>query len=162
MALSTAQVQILRTALLANVDATFVSYRNAGATGAMADWYNTAGAKIAWKTNVSVGTVGDNVVGTELAGLTSLNITRLQCILQMSPSGVNPSLSDRRAFFDDVFSGAGGALTRAKLLALWKRPMTRGEEVFATGTGTDASPALLGFEGSITNEDVVRAFYNNA
>ena len=35
------------------------------------------------------------------------------------------------AFFDDVFSVAAGASTRAALLALWKRPATRLEKLFA-------------------------------
>ena len=74
----------------------------------------------------------------------------------LSPSGVNPSLAERRAFFDEVFSVAAGATTRAQLLALWKRPATRTEKIFATGTGSDASPATLTFEGSISGTDVQR------
>lgn len=114
-------------------------------------------AFIVWKTRVSINKVGDNINGTELAGLTSLNVTRLQTIALYSPDGVNPSLTDRRQFFDDIFSGAGGAVTRASLLALWKRSATRGEKLFATGTGSDASPATLTFEGNLTVADVETA-----
>jgi hypothetical protein len=101
--------------------------------------------------------VGDNIIGSELAGLTSINLTRLQTILQLSPGGLNPSLADRRAFFDDVFSGAGGAGTRAKLLILWKRSATRAEKLFAVGTGSDATPASLVFEGSLNTADIEAA-----
>lgn len=110
-----------------------------------------------WKTNVSIREVGDNMVGTELAGLSSLNHTRLLTVVTLSTGGINPSLADRRAFFDDIFSGAGGAQTRAKLLILWKRPATRAEKLFATGTGSDASPATMTFEGNLSFQHVEAA-----
>lgn len=111
-------------------------------------------AFIVWKTLVSITQVGGNIVATELAGLTSLNLTRLQTIVTFLGDGVNPSLSDIRAFFDDVFSGSGGTGTRAKLLALWKRSATRFEKKFATGTGSDASPATMVLEGPLQPDDV--------
>ena len=158
MTLSTSQLVVLKAAILAEIDPTFVADRTAGATGAMAAFYNDAAVPsfTVWKSNVSIGAVGDNIVGTELAGLSSLNNTRLQSIIGLSPAGVNPSLPDRRAFFDDVFS-TGGTATRAKLLILWKRLAKRGEKLYATGTGSDAIPATLVFEGDITNTDVVSA-----
>ena len=55
---------------------------------------------VVWKSNVSITGVGDNIVASELAGLSTLNNTRLQTLVALSASGVNPSLSDRRAFFD--------------------------------------------------------------
>ena len=89
--------------------------------------------------------------------MTSLNLQRLQNIVTISTDGINASLPDRRAFFDDIFSGAGGALTRPKLLALWKRFATEGEKLYATGTGSDATPATMTFEGSISYQDVSTA-----
>ncbi len=110
-----------------------------------------------WRTNVTVTQVGDNINATELAGLTTLNATRLQTIAMFSASGINASKADRRQFFDDVFSGAGGTITRPLLLALWKRFANRIEKILATGTGTDASPATMGFEGTISPQDVTDA-----
>lgn len=105
---------------------------------------------IVWKkTPVSITDIGDNIVGTELAGLTSTNLSRLQTVVALSGNGVNPSLADRRAFFDDIFSGAGGTATRAKLAILWRRKALRIEKILATGTGSDASPATLSHEGEI-------------
>ena len=153
-----AQLTTLKAAIAAETDVAFVAFRLGGSTGSMAEWYSLPDpAFVVWKTNVSVNSVGDNMVGTEFAGLTSLNATRLQTIAQYSPSGINPSMADRRQFFDDVFSGAGGVLTRAKLLILWKRMALRGEKLYATGTGTDTTPATLAFEGRITNSDVLQA-----
>lgn len=158
MPLTTAQATTLKAAIAAETDVTLVAFRLGGSTGSIAEWYSLADpAFVVWKTNVPVNSVGDNMVGTEFAGLTSLNATRLQTIAQYSPNGINPSLADRRQFFDDIYSGAGGALTRAKLLILWKRAALRVEKLYATGTGTDTTPATLVFEGRITNSDVLQA-----
>jgi hypothetical protein len=110
-----------------------------------------------WKTMVSIGQVGRAFNGTELAGLTTANLSRLQTIGFYLSGGVNPSLADSRAFFDDVFSGAGGTITRANLLTLWKRLANRAERLYATGTGSDGSPATLVFEGVPTLTEIQAA-----
>jgi hypothetical protein len=110
-----------------------------------------------WKTKVVLGDVGKTFNATELAGLTSLNTQRLQNLAAWLQDGVNPSLAPVRQFFDDIFSGAGGTNTRTALLALWKRPATRFEKLFATGVGNDANPATLVLEGSVTFQDVENA-----
>jgi len=153
--LTTPQRAALKTAIQA--DSTANGFYVAGNLDGLAAHLNAAASPsfTVWKTLVSINQVGDNLVATELAGLSTLNATRLQTIADYSTAGVNPSLPDRRAFFDDVFSGAGGVLTRAKLLILWKRLATRAERVFATGTGSDASPGTLVVEGAITTSELV-------
>lgn len=99
---------------------------------------------VCWRTSVDVGLIGNAVSGAELAVMSSLNLARLQTVLLLSQSGFNPSLPGRRRLLEDIFSGVEGAVTRAALLAAWKRTMTVGERLFATGTGSDASPATLG------------------
>jgi hypothetical protein len=110
-----------------------------------------------WKTNVPIVKVGEAFSASELAGLTSLNHTRLQTLAIYLTAGVNPSLPSIRSFFDDIFSGAGGVNTRAALLALWKRLATRAEKLFASGTGSDAVPATMAVEGALTFRDVEAA-----
>jgi len=153
-----AQLVILKSDILA--DPTLNAFPN-GTTGnfEVAKAYNelASPAFTVWKVNVSITQIGDNLVATELAGLSTLNSTRLQTIAVFSSDGVNPSLSDRRAFFDDVFSGSGGALTRAKLLTLWKRLATRAEKLFSIGTGTDSSPASTTFMGAVSLSEVQAA-----
>lgn len=109
----------------------------------IANWYNLTAspAWTVWRKNVTIVQIGDNINGGELAGLTANNQTRLQTIILLSDQGVNPSLADRRQFFSDIFSGAGGTITSAQLLALWKRIATNAQKLFSTGTGSDASPA---------------------
>lgn len=128
----------------------------------LARFYNTdaSPAFVVWKTGVPLTTVGNAFNATELAGLTSLNTQRLQNLAAWLVTGVNPSLSPVRQFFDDIFSGAGGTNTRAALLALWKRIASRAERLYATGTGSDAVPGLLVFEGSLSGSDVDQARAN--
>lgn len=132
---------------------------NSDANDAIAKWYSGQASPdfTVWKSNVPITEVGRKFNGAELAGLTTANVGRLQCIALYSASGVNPSLADQRAFFDDVFSGAGGVVTRPALLVLWKRLAKRIEKLLSTGTGSDASPATMVFEGSITLTDVETA-----
>jgi hypothetical protein len=155
MALTAAQKVTLKADILANSDANTI-YQN-GDTSGLAALYNAPASPshTVWKTGVSITHVGDTIVASELAGLTGVNIDRLSCIAQLSPMGVNPSKADRRAAFDDIFSGAGGVNTRAALAILWKRLATRAEKLFATGTGSDASPATLTFEGNISPSELV-------
>lgn len=178
MLLTTAQLQALKVDIAANIGTIPASQPwtgpfsgtqvklvpNSGdGNAAIAGWYNQTAAPswTVWRKSVSIPEVGDKVNGTELAGLTSLNNTRLQTVILLSPDGVNPSLADRRQFFDDIFSGAGGVNTRANLLALWKRLASFAQKLFSTGTGSDASPATtaanIGDSFALTGSDVETA-----
>jgi hypothetical protein len=108
-----------------------------------------------WKTAVPLADVVANVDGVELVGLTAIKLAAYQSLLLAG--SVNPSAARTRAGFDQVFSAAGGATTRPLLLALWKRLANRAEKACATGTGSDASPASLSFEGAISYSDVEAA-----
>jgi hypothetical protein len=126
---------------------------------AISNLYNQAAspAFTVWRTNVPIGEVGKTFDAAELAGLTSINTQRLQNLAAWLAAGIDPSVAGVRTFFDDIFSGAGGANTRAALLVIWKRLATRGEKLFATGTGSNPSPATLVVQGSITPTDVQAA-----
>lgn len=158
MPLTTAQATTLKADIAANLDLSAIPNSYDGALD-IARLYNleAAPAFTVWKTNVPIGTVGKAFNGAELAGLTTANQSRLQTIAHYLIDGVNPSLLDNRMFFDDVFSGTGGATTRASLLAVWKRPATRIEKLFSTGTGTVLSPATMTLEGTISYQDVFEA-----
>jgi hypothetical protein len=162
MALTPAQLVTLKNHINASVVPAVVTARGGGAVGrddtTLAALYNANSTFVVYKTNVGLGEIGDKINGAELAGLSSLNTTRLQAVIMLSPTGYNPSLVDRRAFFDDIFSGAGGVVTRASLLTLWKRFAREVERVFATGTGSDAVPGQLVYEGSVTIADIGAAF----
>ena len=158
MALTPSQLVTLKADILANSDLNSQPNTSDG-NFEIARLYNLIASPsfTVWKTNVPIGTVGQSFDGTELAGLTTGNQTRLQTLAMYLAAGVNPSKPGVRGFFDDIFSGAGGANTRAALLVLWKRLATRAEKLYATGTGSDPSPATMTFEGNISPIDVVNA-----
>lgn len=154
MNLTTGQKQTLKTWLLANAvgldDETAAAALNAAAAGPN---------NVAWKSLVGLSDISQKLNGTELGGLTTANHTRLQTIVTLlsHAGGARPYLADQRAFWDDIFSGAGGVTTRANLLALWKRTVTVAEKLLWSGTGSDASPAILGPEGVVTAANVSEA-----
>lgn len=151
-----AQLLILKAAIAAETDPTFVAARNANDKVTMAAFYNATPLVqfTVWKSSVALPLVGKSFNGTELAGLTTGNQQRLQTIGVYFEQGVDPSRADVRQMFDDIFSGAGGVTTRANLLVLWKRAATRLEKLYATGTGTDLSPATLVLEGLVTSSQI--------
>lgn len=164
MALTPAQLTTLKVDIAANTNqingVPINTMPNSGdANFAIAKWYSTLASPswTVWKTTVTITEIGRKFNGSELAGLTTANVQRLTCIALYGTSGINPSLADQRAFFDDVFSGAGGTITRPALLALWKRLALRIEKLFSTGTGTDLAPATMGYEGSVTANDIEMA-----
>jgi hypothetical protein len=72
---------------------------------------------------------------------------------------VNPSLPNVQQAFADIFSGTAAApvAQRAHLTACSRRKATRIEKLYATGTGSAATPATMGREGPIGYEDVEAA-----
>ena len=153
--LTPAQKATLKTAIQA--DSTANAFYVSGDLSGLADYLNAPASPsfTVWKTLVPISGVGNAVVATDLAGLSTLNATRLQTIVTLLSGGVNPTRADTRQFFDDVFSGSGGAATRASLLILWKRLATRVEKILATGTGSDASPATSGFESPLSYTELI-------
>jgi len=151
------QLQTLVAAIRASTDPVVIAARTARNDAKLAEIYNAASSKIVWKTRVSNDDIGDAMNGTEVAGLSSLNMQRAQLLANYSSGWQNPTRADRRAAFDQIFSGAGGAITRAALAALWRRPASLVESLFTTGTGTDASPATLGWEGPVQVSEISRA-----
>ena len=159
MPLTTAQLATLRTHILANTDPAVVSALANGNDNEIARIYSLTASPVfvVWRTNVGIAETGAKFVGSEWAGMTSANHTRLQTVAQWAAGGYNASLADIRAMFDDIWSGAGGTNTRAALLALWKRNALLVERVFATGTGSTATPGLLVYEGTVSGDEVGRA-----
>jgi hypothetical protein len=72
---------------------------------------------------------------------------------------MNPSLANVRQGMADIFSGSTNSAPaqRAHLTAVSKRTATKAEKIFASGTGTDATPATMTFEGRLSYDDVQAA-----
>jgi hypothetical protein len=156
--LNQAQLTTLAAAIAAETDPTFVANRNAGATGAMAEWFNGASTFIVWRPDVTAEEIGNAWSGTDIDGMTAINMQRLQLLLASAPSGVfDMTRGDRRTGFEGPFGTNQNNASRVAMNAVWKRAATRGERLFATGTGTTANPGIASVTGPITNDDIVRA-----
>lgn len=156
--LTTTQLQALK----ANIQATpqLLTWWQEGSPGLIADYYNleAAPAFIVWKSNVSAREIGNAWVGTDIDGMTAINMQRLQLLLASSPDGVfDMRRADRRAGFENPFGANVNNLSRVNMRAVWKRNATNAEKLFATGTGSDASPAVTTFEGNLPFSEVIKA-----
>jgi hypothetical protein len=154
--LTTEQKTTLKAAMLADPAlTTFVAQRR---DDLIADYYNAPSnpAFTVWRTNVTANETGNAWVGTDIDGMAALNMQRLQLLLASSPSGIfDMSRADRRAGFENPFGTNANNASRVAMRAVWKRIANRVERLFATGTGSDATPGLLGsFEGRVTVSDI--------
>lgn len=162
--LTTEQLATLKAAILAETDAAFVAARTAGATGAMADFYNQTAspAFYVWRKSLSRHEIltGTSDGGTTFAWAGGAYITRSQgerdAFREMfnSTGSVDPSLASIQAAFADIFSGTGGAGNRAHITAMSRRPATRAERLFATGTGSKAAPGVAVYEGTVSGDEI--------
>lgn len=149
----------LKTAILA--DSTANAFYQNGDLQGLADYYNANAAPdfIVWRTSVAKDEYTNSVSaqGTTFSWTGTGFITRSQgerdAWNAMFGTGgtVNPSLAAVRQAFADIFSGATAPApaNRTHLNNVSQRKATRLEKVFATGTGSTASPATLGVEGAI-------------
>jgi hypothetical protein len=154
VALSSTQLAALKT----DIQSSFPGSSNDDDTNfAIAAAYNTVASPAfkVWRTKISRSEVMRNFVWTEFIGRSQGERDAFQFMLsQEFISGADVNI---RQGFADIFSGGTGATSRANLTTMAKRDATRAEKMFAVGTGTDASPAVMTFEGVITYQDVSAA-----
>ena len=114
MSLSPAQNVILKAAILADpVLATQPSDGNG--LSFIADAFNAVAVPdyIVWRSNVTAGETGNAWVGTDIDGMSALNMQRLQLMLASSPQGVfDMSRADRRAGFENPFGASASNASR--------------------------------------------------
>ena len=173
------QLTTLKAAIQAETDPVFVSYRNQGSTGLMAEWFNSASTFVVWRSTTPTSEIANAIAwanltpadtpdGTQLWENRALACQGKQFNIQtlfLAAAGFTASgLSNVRQGWNDsltnIPAGVGGALLSAGWAAVrtaMQRNATKGEKVFATGTGTAGTPGTLGFEGSVADYDVVQA-----
>lgn len=110
---------------------------------------------VVWKSNVSSADAKSAMVWTEYIGRSVGERDAWQFML--ADNTINAGDPNVRQGIQDIFSGPQGAGSRIALVAIAKRDATRAEALFATGTGIDASPAALTFEGVLSFRDVSAA-----
>jgi len=162
--LSPEQLATLKAAIVA--DPTLNSQpANSDGSFAIADALDVAASPDywVWRTSVTKKEVVENASQDATTftwagnGFITRSVGELECWNQLFNSvlACNPSLPNVRQAFSDIFSGAGNAaLNRTHLLIVARRKATRAEKLFATGTGSTASPATMTFEGKLTYQAV--------
>lgn len=163
MSLTAAQKTILKAAIAAELDSTFVALRQAGGTGQMAEWFNQPSTVVVWRTSVPKDEITMN--GFDWTRLDNLSVGKARVwdgLFDNAQRITNPAKPNVRAGIDTVWVGTAADLAvRAAVYVHCKRFATRAEKLFATGTGTTQEPALMGFEGGVSDYDVVRAVNND-
>jgi hypothetical protein len=167
MALTTAQLATLKTDIEADPAFASIPHTPDGAW-VIADAYKVVPTPefTVWRTSVEKKEVVQQTSreGTTFVwagnGFIGRSAGELECWNQLFNSSLtcNPALPNVRQAFTDIFSGTGNAATnRTHLQAVSKRAANRLEKLFATGTGSLASPATMTVEGSISYDEVMRA-----
>ena len=105
-----------------------------------------------WRTNVPTADGKKAMVWTEFIARSAGEREAWQFML--SNGTFNAADANVRQGILDIFSGPSGAQTRANLLAIATRLGTVAEKLFATGTGSQASPATMTCEGALSFQDV--------
>lgn len=114
---------------------------------------------IVWKSLVQQDEITQNgFTWTEVDGLSVGKARIWEWLFLNEDRAINPSRPNVRAGIIEVWTGTAAKLAvQAAVLAHCKRSATRAEKALATGAGTDASPATMGFEGQLSYQDVEAA-----
>lgn len=169
-----AQASTLKALALANQTA--VDIIAAGNDVALAEWFNQPTTTYVWKNYTPADDVFDAITWANLtpldtpdgsatytnrALLCQVKQINLQILLQGKERIATSKASIRNGLSDallNVPSAAGGAAQSAGWAAVKSaisRFATRAEESMATGSGTQAAPSLLGFDGMVSSNDCI-------
>ena len=112
---------------------------------------------IVWKTNVAIDEIMRN--GMDWARVDNLSVGKARIWEWMTKlNTINAAKPNIRAGIDAAWVGTAADLAvRAAVYVHCKRTATVVEKLFATGTGSDASPATMVLEGAISPQDVYDA-----
>lgn len=153
------ELATLKTKLLAELDISIRSAYQTRNDTELARLLNLPSMFVAYKSKVQTKEVGEKVNYVAVEAMTDANRGRITTFYTMNPTEFSPARADVRSYWDNTFSGAlggQGQATRDALVALWKRAATKAEQYFCTGTGTDLSPGLFTWEGTVTIDDIGR------
>jgi hypothetical protein len=160
MALTSEQYALLQAKILADP---VLSAKPANSDGAydIAAAMNLAASPdfIVWKTAVDQETITQNGFDWVRVDNLSVGKARIWEWLFGNPTrSMNPSKANVRAGIDECWKGTAADLAvRAAVYVHCKRNATRAEKLFASGVGTDATPATMSFEGQLWYQDVMTA-----
>lgn len=165
MALTQAQLQTLKTDILANTDPEVIAALAAGSNNAIADWYNQLASPSYWlyRSGVSAEELSNAINLQNMADITAADSDRVMKLFNLrtfNGGEFHGDVESDRTAWDDVFSAAAGDESQQAIAALWQRTGTYAEQVFSLGTGTGADAAnadTTSFQGLLSSNDVIAA-----
>lgn len=156
--LTSEQMATLKADILAATDQATVDARANGQTTVLAGIYNQAAspAFYVWRTSFTPDQAREAISGGDgLSQLDNLTAGKRDSLLWVFDGNTNPSNATQR---NAIVSLCGTQNTlKAAIAAAQKRTVTRAERLFVTGTGTEDSPGTLGWEGTLSGDDVASA-----
>lgn len=150
--LTDSQMQSLAAAIRASTDPAVVAALAIRNDVALTDWANSASTFVVWKTRAAQ----DELM--QLAGFDWVQIDNLtagqariwEWLFANNDRAIDPSKAQIRAGIGECWKGtAAKVAVGTAVLNGCKRFATMVEKLFATGTGTDATPGALTFDGSV-------------
>lgn len=183
MALTQAQLPILKTAILDSADPAVIAAIGGGAVGRndteLARLYNLDSTFVVWRKDTSKSKLfgaitWKNMTLADVPDITVIQTNRhlachgkqftLQTMLISPGETLDMSVKEIRDGVKDSVQNLPAGVSGALLDAGWAaikvvstRFVTVAEKIFATGTGTDAVPGTPVFEGMVTIDDIGRA-----
>ena len=158
MALTSAQYQTLKT-YIANDPVLNAFPMNSDGSWEIARLMNqeVSPSYIVWKTNVSIDEIMRN--GMAWDRVDNLTVGKARIWDWLGRLGYfDASKPNVRAGIDAAWVGnAADLAVRASIYGHCRRKATIAEKLFATGSGTDASPSSMAFEGQLSYQDVDQA-----
>lgn len=157
MSLTAAQLTTLATAIRADPTLSGLP-DDQGSNSAIADALNAPAVPDFWVWRTSVPSSEyrgvNGIVWTEVDGLTVSKARIFEWLTTGLVAPINAADASVRAGIQNAF---GTSQTLANLTAMGRRLATRAEKLLASGAGSTAAPATMGFEGKITYADVLDA-----
>ena len=150
--LTTAQQTTLAAAIRADTDPAVVAALDIRNDVLLAELYNAASTFIVWRTNITPNEYREAIVWTEVDALTAGKARIWEWVTQQMTAPIDASKANVRQGLMDCW--ASNTTTRTQLTAAAKRTATKAEKLFATGTGTTATPGTLGWEGTLSYTDI--------
>jgi hypothetical protein len=158
MALIPEQLPALKTSILADPALAALPLSTANAIF-IANEYNKAASPvwIVWKSKVTQDEIMQNGFDWTRVDNLSIGPARVwEWMFDNVTKSINPAKLNVRAGIDAVWKGTASDLAvRAAVYVHCKRSATRAEKLYTSGTGSDASPATLEFEGAVTPQNVI-------
>lgn len=150
------QYQLLANHIRTNTDPAIVAALPLRNDGQIQEWYNLDSAFVVWRSLLTPEQAREAISGGDgLAQLDNLTVGKRDSLLWALGGETHPTNTAQRTAIEGL-CGTQNTL-KAAILAAQKRFATRAEAIYVTGTGTNAVPGTLGWEGLLSVNDVSTA-----